>query len=69
MDTLKVKVAERTYYVHHNSDWSGDATITSDASKEEIVLPGTLLAACGFDSAVQEAVSALEQLKPPRWDR
>jgi hypothetical protein len=70
METLETTIDGVRYFVHHNTDWSGEAIITRVdagaglAGVMELVvkLPGELLRACGRDRAFRDVIAAVEQM-------
>jgi hypothetical protein len=64
MHTLRVEVDGTTYYVHHNSDWSGDAIVNWKDAKEdhEITLPGRILVACSKQELLDTVIRKIADL-------
>jgi hypothetical protein len=65
MHTFEKVVDGVTYFVHHNSDWSGEALIVRAGElggKVEYKLPGELLRACGRAAALEDAAKAIAEI-------
>lgn len=66
MHTLVKVINGIEYRVHHNGDWSGDATVVYTdraGGTVEVTMPGELLKACGRDRAFRDVIGAIELME------
>jgi len=64
MHTTTVNVAGKSFFVNHNSDWSGDAHLhwtDADGKHRDAVLPGQLILGLSRSVARDELVNLLEE--------
>ena len=64
MHTREVTIGTRTYYAHHNSDFSGDVIIDcSDPKVESVTVPGDVFLAMIDQIFSSAMISFFEQVE------